>query len=144
MTKVHNLINSCLTSRNTKNVLLFNTGMDVFLSEVLSHYNVYSIKNFNAFTTYDTIIMSQSHMDTHLEKLYKKFLSDIFVVDDVSYAIKQDNFEYWNKIRNMYSLVNNNYNAVFIALNEYEYVNSNYAHNFFIPVEHKSRWEKII
>lgn len=144
MTKIENLIRSSVDKKYKKNVLVFNTNYDEYFKNELKEFSVIPFRNFGIFHTYDTIIMNQSDIDNYLEKLYKKFLANIIIIDNVSYTMSQNNIQYWKQLANTYSFLNNTYNAIIVATNEYEYINSNYAHNFLIDPTNSDQWKSII
>lgn len=141
MTKIQFLLRSC-SSGLKKNILL-DTQYSNIIWPNIPNCNVSIFDRLNIFSNFDTIIIDQSNI-ARVEDLYKRFLSNIIILDNVSYSVGTDDESYWKQIKTMHEYYNNTYKAIFIALNKEDYIKSNYSHNYLINIHDANEWGAII
>ena len=141
MTKVEHLVRSCFNN-TTQNILL-DTEYATIISKHLNDYNISIFNRLNIFASFDTIIIDQSNM-SKIEDLYKKFLSNIIIIDNVSHSIDLDNTQYWQQLKNMHDYYNNTYKAIFITLDQHVYIKANYSHSYLININEAKEWRSIV
>lgn len=141
MTKVHNLLRSCFT--NIQKSILLDTSYANMLLDHFTEYRLSTLDKLNTFDNFDTIIIDQSNL-FRVESLYKQFLSNIIIIDDVSYGVDQTDISYWNKLKETYKYYNDTYKAICVATNETDYINSNYSHNYLVNITNGDEWRSIV
>ena len=141
MTKVNSLI------RNSKKTITKKILLDTEYSNILAkHFNNYDVSildRLEIFNNFDYIITDQTNLNK-IDGFYKRFLSNIIVIDNISHSIARNDASYWTELSSTFSLFNNNYKSIFVALNEYEYLNSNQSHNLLIDIEDQNTWRSLI
>jgi hypothetical protein len=141
MTKVSSLI------RNSKKTITKKILLDTEYSNILfKHFNDYDVSildRLEIFNNFDCIITDQTNLNK-IDGFYKKFLSNIIIIDNISHGIARNNASYWSELSSTYSVFNNNYKSIFVALNEYEYLTSNQSHNLLIDIEDQNTWRSLI
>ena len=141
MTKVDHLVRSCFHNI-TKNILL-DTEYATVISKYFHDYNISIFNRLNIFASFDTIIIDQSNM-SKIEDLYKKFLSNIIIIDNVSHSIDLDNLQYWQRLKDIHDYYNNTYKAIFITLDQSVYIKANYSHSYLININEAKEWRSIV
>lgn len=141
MTKIEHLVRSCFNN-TTKNILL-DTEYANIISKYFYDHNVSVFNRLNIFASFDTIIIDQTNM-SKVEDLYKKFLSNIIIIDNVSSYIDLDNTQYWQQLKNMHDYYNNTYKAIFITLDQQDYIKANYSHSYLIDINEAQEWRSIV
>ena len=141
MTKVNSLI------RNSKKTITKKILLDTEYSNILAkHFNNYDVSildRLEIFNSFDCIITDQTNLNK-IDGFYKRFLSNIIIIDNISHGIARNDAAYWTELSSTYSLFNNNYKSIFVALNEYEYLTSNQSHNLLMDIEDQNTWRSLI
>jgi archaellum biogenesis ATPase FlaH len=141
MTKVNSLIRNSKKTINKK--ILLDTEYSNILSKHFNNYDVSILDRLEIFNNFDYIITDQTNLNK-IDGFYKRFLSNIIVIDNISHSIARNDVSYWAELSSNFSLFNNNYKSIFVALNDYEYLNSNQSHNLLIDIEDQNTWRSLI
>jgi hypothetical protein len=141
MTRINSLIRSA-TKNITKKILLDTEYANVLLKH-FDAYDVTILDRLQVFNNFDCIITDQTNLNK-IDGFYRRFLSNIIIIDNISHSVARSEISYWTELSSTYSLYNNNYTSIFLALNEYEYLNSNQSHNLLIDIEDKQTWRSLI
>jgi hypothetical protein len=141
MTKVSSLIRNSKKTITKK--ILLDTEYSNILFKYFNDYDVSILDRLEIFNNFDCIITDQTNLNK-IDGFYKKFLSNIIIIDNISHGIARNNASYWSELSSTYSIFNNNYKSIFVALNEYEYLTSNQSHNLLIDIEDQNTWRSLI
>lgn len=137
---------SRIISRHTaeQQSILFDTEYKDILASYCQDYELHDIKNINIFGKYDILFIDQSNIG-RVRMLYQKYFCDIYVIDNMTKHIDETAISsYNNDLIELYEHYRTAYNAVFISVDNLDYVKTNYAHDLDYNIREPNQWKRLL